>query len=89
MRRRMEQHGIVRGHDDREGDEAERPAKRPRTELLEIYMNHIESMGNRKRKEVHLNKMTPMERQKFRKAFQMEIQTNLASGAYELLSKGV
>ena len=54
---------------------------------MEIYFNQIENMASRKRKEVHLKKMSPEEQDKFQKAIQKEIQTNLKSGAYEFLSK--
>ena len=44
-------------------------------------------MSARKKKEVHLKKMKPEEQSKFQKATQKEVKTNLASGAYEFLSK--
>jgi len=74
--------GTVREHDGEDGEEGGRPTKRLRTELLEIYLNQIENMASRKRKEVHLKKMKPAEQEKLRKAIQKEIQTNLASGDY-------
>eukprot|EP00435_Cladocopium_sp_Y103_P067523 s922_g30.t1 len=80
-------HGTVRAHEEEGNDEESRPSKRLRTELLEIYFTQIENLVTRKRKEVHLNKMTKLEKERFQKAIQKEIKTNLQSGAYEFLSK--
>ena len=54
---------------------------------MEIFYNQVETMAARKKKEVHLKKMKPEEQSKFQKATQKEVKTNLASGAYEFLSK--
>jgi hypothetical protein len=80
-------HGVVREHGGEADGAEDRPTKRMRIELMEIYFNQIENMASRKRKEVHLKKMSPEEQDKFQKAIQKEIQTNLKSGAYEFLSK--
>jgi hypothetical protein len=63
------------------------PSKRLRTEHLEILLTQLVGMNQKKRKEVHLNKMTKKEREKFQAAILKEIKTNLKSNAYEVLTR--
>jgi len=79
--------GVVRhDHPEPEGPD-EPPSKRLRTEHLEILLTQLVGMNQKKRKEVHLNKMTKKEREKFQAAILKEIKTNLKSNAYEVLTR--
>lgn len=82
-----EQRGQVRAGDPPE-DEADRPAKRHRTELLEMLYTQLENtMLARKREETTYRNMDKKTQAKFDKAILKEIKNNLASGAYEALSR--
>ena len=67
-------------------DMGERPAKRSRVEMLEVFFNSLNNnVAARKRKEAQLNGMSADNKEKFNKAILKEVNNNLESGAYELL----
>ena len=53
------------------------PAKRLRTEHLEIMLTQLMNVNQQKRKEVQLNRMSQKEKEKFQAAITKEIKTNL------------
>eukprot|EP00435_Cladocopium_sp_Y103_P068193 s512_g31.t1 len=69
-------------------DEGEPPAKRHRAEFLEILYNELEKITmTRNRKEITYGRLDHNNKKKFDKAISKEIQNNLKSGAYEVLSR--
>ena len=69
-------------------EEGEPPAKRHRMELLETLYNVLEKITmTRNRKEVSYGRLQLTNKKKFDRAISKEIQNNLKSGAYEVLSR--
>ena len=69
-------------------EEEDRPAKRLRTEFLEVYMQTLEkAIANKLKKEILYKHLTPEQRTKFDRAIQKEIKNNIESGAYEILDR--
>eukprot|EP00435_Cladocopium_sp_Y103_P057336 s1146_g19.t1 len=78
----------VRTHSDEDGDQEDRPAKRLRTEFLEVYMQTLEkAIVAKLKKKVLYKNMTAEMKTKFDKAIQREIKNNIESGAYEILDR--
>ncbi|CAE7770550.1 RE2 [Symbiodinium sp. CCMP2456] len=68
------------------GTGEERPTKRTRVELLEIYYAKLETlMKVRQRKEIRLKDLNQHDLDCFLKAAEKEIQNNLSTNAYEIL----
>ena len=69
-------------------EEGEPPAERHRMELLETLYNVLEKITmTRNRKEVSYGRLQLTNKKKFDRAISKEIQNNLKSGAYEVLSR--
>ena len=69
-------------------EEGEPPDKRHRMELLETLYNELEKITmTRNRKEVSYGRLQLTNKKKFDRAISKEIQNNLKSGAYEVLSR--
>ena len=78
--------GTVRPNsEDPEGEQP--PTKRIRTEFIEILLTQVLTMSQKKRKEIQMNQVSEINKEKFKKAMQKEIDTNMKSGAYEILGR--
>ena len=74
----------LRGEGDESGNE--RPTKRHRQELLEIYYAKLETFFKaRQRKEIKLKELSKLDTQAFFNATAKEIRNNLETGAYKML----
>ena len=74
----------LRGEGDESGNE--RPTKRHRQELLEIYYAKLETLFKaRQRKEIKLKELSKLDTQAFFNATAKEIRNNLETGAYKML----
>lgn len=80
--------GEVRGRDLNEDENNPGPnSKRSRTEFVEVLLNSIEKvMAAKLKKEVNFGKLMNEEKKKFQKAIEKEVNNNLNTQAYQILS---
>ena len=82
-----EHRGQVRQAEEDQAQEDQPPSKRMRTEWIEIMLTQVLAVSPKKRKELQMNQVTNDNKEKFRKAMQKEIDTNMKSGAYSILGR--
>ena len=79
--------GSIRPADELGGEEEENPSKRLRTEYLDIYSMVLDkALAQKQKKEIRLRELQGDKKEKFLVAIKKEIQNNLNTGAYEIMS---
>ncbi|CAE7570057.1 unnamed protein product, partial [Symbiodinium pilosum] len=74
--------------DENDEESGERPSKRSRIELLEVYYAKLETLfKTRQRKEVRAKDLPEPDRQAFQRAMAREIRNNLDTKAYQILDE--
>ena len=74
--------------DENDEESGERPPKRSRIELLEVYYAKLETLfKTRQRKEVRTKDLSEPDRQTFQRAMTREIRNNLDTKAYQILDE--